>query len=38
VPADKDNDFIDALRYALEDQMFADAQFEIRTTKSKAVM
>lgn len=38
VPADKDNDFIDALRYALEDQMFYDSEFEIRTTKSKAVM
>ena len=38
VPADRDNDFIDALRYALEDQMFSDSQFEITTTKSQAIM
>jgi len=38
VPVDRANDFIDAIRYACEDLMFADEQFEIRTTKSRAVM
>jgi phage terminase large subunit len=36
IPADKDNDFIDALRYALEDQMFIDNDFKIMTTRSRA--
>ena len=37
-PVDKANDYIDAIRYACEDMMFADDHFQIRTTKSQAIM